>query len=126
MRLPGSALPKISGLALSILAALSITVSIVQTCHAITDRIAIDASTTAHLGNSTNLSGSSSESRNIPGVCVGVVSLILLVGRKYLMPKKAKSKSLVVNIIDLRRRLLQIVQRYSFSLTLSQLGVSRT
>ena len=126
MRLPGSALPKISGLALSILAALSITVSIVQTCHAITDRIAIDASTTAHLGNSTNLSGSSSESRNIPGVCVGVVSLILLVGRKYLMPKKAKSKSLVVNIIDLRRRLLQIVQRYSFSLTLPQLGVSRT
>ena len=126
MRLPGNAFPKISGLALSILAALSITVSIVQTCHAITDRIAIDATTTANLGNSTILSGSSSESRNIPGVCVGVVSLILLVGRKYLMPKKAKSKSLVVNTIDLRRRLLQIVQRYSFSLTLPQLGVSRT
>ena len=126
MRLPGNAFPKISGLALSILAALSITVSIVQTCHAITDRIAIDATTTANLGNSTILSGSSSESRNIPGVCVGVVSLILLVGRKYLMPKKAKSKSLVVNIIDLRRRLFQIVQRYSFSLTLPQLGVSRT
>ena len=126
MRLPGNALPKISGLALSILAVLSITVSIVQTCHAITDRVAINSSSATHLGNSTNLSGSSSESRNIPGVCVGVASLILLVGRKYLMPKRAKSKSLVVNTIYLRARLLLVVQRHSFSLTLPQLGVSRT
>ena len=126
MRLPGNAFPKISGLALAILAALSITVSIVQTCHAITDRLAIDSSTTTQLGNSAILSGSSSESRNIPGICVGVASLILLVGRRYLIPKRMKSKSLVVNILSWRRRILFIVQRYSFSLTLPQLGVSRT
>ena len=126
MRLPGNAFPKISGLALSILAALSITVSIVQTCHVITDRLAIDSSTTTYPGSSAILSGSSSESRNIPGICVGVASLILLMGRKYLMPKKPKSKSLVVNALSLRRPILFLVQRYSFSLTLPQLGVSRT
>ena len=126
MRLPGNALPKMSSLVLAILAALSITVSIVQTCHVVTDRPAINSSTTNYLGNSTILAGSSSESRNIPGVCVGVVSLILLVGRKYLMPIKAKSKSLVENFLSLRRPLLFLVQKYSFTLTLPQLGVSRT
>ena len=126
MRFPGNAFPKISGITLSILAAISITVSIVQTCHAITNRVAINSFIPVHPENNELLSGSAGESQKVPGVCIGVVSLILLAGRKYLMPKKAKSKSLVVNIIDLRGRSLLAVQRYSFSLTLSQLGVSRT
>ena len=126
MRLRGNVLAKISGVALSILAAFSITVSIVQTCHAITDRVIIDTTRTAPVQESGLFSGGRSGSQNIPGFCVGVASLILLAGRKYLKPKNSKSEFFVVNAINFCRYFSLAGQRCSFSLSPSQLGVSRT
>lgn len=126
MRFHGNVFAKISGVALSILAAFSITVSIVQTCHAITDRVTIDTTRTATVQESGLFTGGRSGSQNIPGFCLGVASLILLANRKNLKPKNAKSKFSVTNAITLRRYFSLAGQRYSFSLSPSQLGVSRT
>ena len=126
MRLRRNVFAKISGVALSILAAFSITVSIVQTCHAITDRVIIDTTRTSPVQESGLFSEGLSGSQSIPGFCVGVASLILLANRKNLKPKNAKSEFSVVNAINLRRYFSLVGQRYSFSLSPSQLGISRT